>query len=74
MSKKDGSLWPMVMVPKKEWDALVRFFRREEKVMRDNLGVPGFRSGWAKEYRKDDPYGFTVYEAARRAAFRKFKK
>lgn len=25
--KQDDSLWPMVMVPKKEWDALVAFFR-----------------------------------------------
>lgn len=72
--KKDDLPWPMVMVPQKEWKALVRFFRREERIMRDSFSVPGREATWAKEYRKDDPYGFTVYDAARRAAFRKFGK
>lgn len=75
MSRKtDDSVWPMVMVPKKEWDALVRFFRKEERIMRDSYGVPGQKSNWAKECFEGDPYGFKIYEAARRAAFRKFKR
>lgn len=76
MSRKaDDDLWPMVMVPKREWDALVRFFRREEKVMcvmRGAFWIPGKQDDWVKEYEKDHPHDFKVYEAARLAASRKF--
>lgn len=70
--KTDG-LWPMVMVPQKEWRALVLFFKEEEKVMRDSFSIPGRRGKWAEDYRKDYPDHFKIYDAARRAASRKFK-
>jgi len=69
-----GKMWPMVMIPKKEWDALVRFFREEEGVMRDSYGVPGREDRWAEDYKKDHPEHFKIYDAARRAASRKFGK
>jgi hypothetical protein len=72
--KKDDSLWPMVMVPKKEWDALVRFFREEEKILRDSYSVPGQERRWREELENDGPRAFKIYDAARRAASRKFKR
>lgn len=72
--KKTDSLWPMVMIPKAEWDALVRFFRYEERIMRDNFGVPGQMDHWAQEYKADNSEEFKIYDAARRAASRKFKR
>jgi hypothetical protein len=75
MSKRsDDNLWPMVMVPKKEWDALVRWFRTTEEITRGSFAVPGNEACWMEEYQQDDPKEFKIFDAARRAASRKFKR
>jgi hypothetical protein len=53
---------------KKEWSALVGYFRAEEAVLRDSYGEPGDLEGtWKKNYRATaHPIEYALYEAARR--------
>ncbi len=61
----------MVTVPKAEWDALVRYVRAEEQVYRDSYNTPG-KNDWEKYFRENHPQDWEVFDAARRAAERKF--
>ena len=62
-------------VSKKDWDALVRFFRTEERVMRDSCGMPGNKAKtWEAEYKKKLPDMWKIYDAARKAVARNRRK
>lgn len=60
----------LVAVQRKDWDALVKFLRNEEKVLKDSYNTPG-RNDWEVFYKKNHPEGWAVYDAARRAASRR---
>lgn len=68
--KKEAGRGPSMAVRKRDWDALVRFFRDEEKVLRDSYNSPG-RNDWEVFYKKNSPEGWAVHDAARRAASRR---
>ncbi len=56
-----------VRLTKKEWAAVVRFFREEEKVLIFSHGIPGReKQTWAKEFKRVSPRDFALYEAARK--------
>ncbi len=57
---------PKVTLPRSSWDAIVRFFRAEEKINRDSYAVPGQEYSWPKEFKQELPDDFEVYDAARK--------
>lgn len=62
-------------VSKKDWDALVRFFRAEERVMRSSFGMPGNeKKTWEAQYKRDLPASWRTYDAARNAVARNRRK
>lgn len=62
-------------VSKKDWDALVRFFREEERTMRRSFGLPGKNAKtWESEYKKELPGDWKTYNAARNAVARNRKR
>jgi hypothetical protein len=56
-----------VVIPKKDWDAIVRFFKAETKVAKDSYRRPGEPESWKEEFKRMDPDGFPIYEAAEKA-------
>lgn len=60
-----------VAVPKAEWDALVLFLREEEQMLRSSYSTPG-KNDWEETFRGLHPDDWKIYDAARRAASRKF--
>lgn len=62
-------------VSKKDWDALVRLFREEERTLRDSFGTPGCKAKtWEAEYKKMLPGDWKIHNAARKAVERNSKK
>lgn len=57
----------MVTLPRSSWDAVVRFFRAEEKLNRDSFVIPGQERTWRKSFKHEQPEDFKLYDAARKA-------
>lgn len=60
----------LVIVRKRDWEALVKFLRGEEKTLKDSFNTPG-RNDWEAYYKENNHEDWTVYDAARQAANRK---
>ena len=57
-----------ICVSQKGWEAIVTFFKSEEQIMIDSLGIPGReKETWLAELRQADPSGYRIYEDARKA-------
>lgn len=57
----------MIELAPKHWTAIVKYFRAEERILRDSYGIPGRKKAWFKEYRRMQPNGAALYEKARDA-------
>lgn len=52
---------------RKKWGAIVRFFRKQEKIMRESYGPPNNLDGWVERLKEKDPTYFRMYDDARKA-------
>lgn len=60
----------LVVVQKKDWEALVHLLREEEKTLKASYNTPG-KNDWETYYKDNHPQGWAIYQAARNAAKRK---
>lgn len=60
----------LVIVRKRDWEALVKFLRNEEKTLKDSYSTPG-KNDWEIFYKENHEGSWAIYDAARQAAKRK---
>lgn len=59
----------LMLVRRKDWDALVLFFRGEEKILQDSHGTPRKKyKDWERWFKAQHRADWVVYDAARKAA------
>lgn len=63
----------LVVIHKKDWNALIMFLRAEEKTLKDSYNTPG-KNDWEVFYKENHMESWAVYDAARQAANRKPRK
>lgn len=59
----------MKAVRRRDLNALARFVRRQEAILRYSYNSPG-KNDWEEAYKKADPRGWKLFDAARQAVRR----